>query len=272
MSSFLTENDYLIISRLLSCFSTSYGSNGRLKLIQTLDNSMSICTSMSSRIQHQLKCQSLISRLLSTAIQKQTSIYHDGGLYFTILFCNFLIQIRDITMNHNKQNLFFESCLKLIDEINIPKETITFNSIHPLLAIVRSVICKPLAYNNSDIVREKLCLLSVKSFLENISMTKSSQEQLILTIQGLSTCQSTLVNGLLYQISTSKSSLCSKKPRCCLYFTISLAGDYTIEDLDHIETETEMFEWIQNTAERITKQILEYTCLHNNGLILCQKV
>ncbi|CAF4433835.1 unnamed protein product, partial [Adineta steineri] len=55
MSSFLTNDDYLIISRLLSFFSSSYGSNGRLKLIQTLDNSMSICTSISSRIQYQLK-------------------------------------------------------------------------------------------------------------------------------------------------------------------------------------------------------------------------
>ncbi|CAF5191845.1 unnamed protein product, partial [Rotaria magnacalcarata] len=97
-------------------------------------------------------------------------------------------------------------------------------------------------------------------------------QQLILTIQGLSIHESTLFNGLLYQILTSKSYLCSKKIRSCLYFTISLAGDYTIEDLDHIETESQMFKWIQNTAERITKQILEYTCLHNGGLILCQKV
>jgi len=33
-----------------------------------------------------------------------------------------------------------------------------------------------------------------------------------------------------------------------------------------------MFQWIQNTADRIVKQIIEYTCLHNGGLILCQKV
>jgi len=33
-----------------------------------------------------------------------------------------------------------------------------------------------------------------------------------------------------------------------------------------------MFEWIQNTADRIAHQIIEYTCLHNGGLILCQKV
>ncbi|CAF3658103.1 unnamed protein product [Rotaria sordida] len=272
MSSFLTNNDYLIISRFLSFFSTSYGSNARLKLIQTLDNSMSICTSISCRIQHQLKCQHLISRLLSTAIEKQISIYHDGGLYFSIIFCNFLIQFRDITINSNKQNLLFESCLNLIDEINISQETITFNSIHQLLAIVRAVICKPLAYNNSDLLREKLCLLSVKSFLENLTMINSSIEQLILTIKGLSIDESTLFNGLLYQISISKSYLCSKKIRSCLYFTISLAGDYTIEDLDHIETDKQMFEWIQNIAEHIIKQIIEYTCLHNGGLILCQKV
>ncbi|CAF3448207.1 unnamed protein product [Rotaria socialis] len=272
MSSFLTNNDYLIISRLLKFFSTSYGANARLKLIQTVDNSMSICTSISSRIQHQLKCRHLISRLLSAAIQKQTSIYHDGGLYFSIIFCSFLIQCRELSMNAAKQNLFFQCCLNFIDEMNIPKETITFNSIHQLVAIVRAVICKSLAYNNSDLLREKLCLLSVKSFLENITMINSSTQQLILTIQGLSIHESTLFNGLLYQISTSKSYLCSKKIRSCLYFTISLAGDYIIEDLDHIETETQMFKWIQNTAERITKQILEYTCLHNGGLILCQKV
>ncbi len=85
MSSLLTNEDYLIISRLLSFFSSSYGSNARLKLIQTLDNSMSICTSISSRIQHQLKCRHLISRLLSAAIQNQISIHHDGGLYFSII-------------------------------------------------------------------------------------------------------------------------------------------------------------------------------------------
>ncbi|CAF4231478.1 unnamed protein product [Rotaria sp. Silwood2] len=273
MSSFLTNNDYLIISRFLSFFSTSYGSNARLKLIQTLDNSMSICTSISSRIQHQLKCRHLISRLLSAAIQKQTSIYHDGGLYFSIIFCSLLIQFRDMSINSiNKQNSLFEYCLNLIDEMNVPQETITFNSVHQLLAIVRAVICKPLAYNNSDLLREKLCLLSVKSFLENITMINSSTQQLILTIEGLSIDESTLFNGLLYQISTSKSFLCSKKTRSCLYFTISLAGDYTIEDLDHIETEQQMFEWIQNTAEHITKQIIGYTCLHNDGLILCQKV
>ncbi|CAF3760145.1 unnamed protein product [Rotaria sp. Silwood1] len=272
MSSFLTNNDYLIISRFLSFFSTSYGSNARLKLIQTLDNSMSICTSISSRIQHQLKCRHLISRLLSAAIQKQTSIYHDGGLYFSIIFCSLLLQFRDMSINSHKQNSLFEYYLNLIDEINIPQETITFNSIHQLLAIVRAVICKPLAYNYSDLLREKLCLLSVKSFLENITMINSSTQQLILTIQGLSIDESTLFNGLLYQISLRKSFLCSKKIRSCLYFTISLAGDYTIENLDHVETEKQMFEWIQNTAEHITKQIIEFTCLHNGGLILCQKV
>jgi McKusick-Kaufman syndrome protein len=264
MSSFLTNEDYLIISRLLSFFSSSYGGrNARLKLIQTLDNSMSVCTSISSRIQYQLKCRHMISRLLSSAIQKQISAYHDGGLYFSIIFCNFLIQFRDI--HSNKKISLFEDCLDLIDEMNIPKEIITFNSIHQLMAIARAVICKSLAYNNSDFLREQLCLLSVKSFLEKIT----TEQQLILTIQGLSTEESALFNGLLYQ---RNSPLCSQTTRSCLYFTISLAGDYIIEDVDHIETEKQMFEWIQNVADRIAKQIIEYNHLHNGGLILCQKV
>jgi McKusick-Kaufman syndrome protein len=267
MSSFLTNDDYLIITRLLSFFSSSYGGrNARLQLIQTLDNSMSVCTSISSRIQYQLKCRHLISRLLSAAILKQTSIYHDGGLYFSIIFCNFLIQFREI--NSNKKLSLFDSCLDLIDQMNIPTEIITFDSIHQLMAMVRAVICKSLAYNNSDLLREQICLLSVKSFLENIT----SQQQLILTIEGLSTEESTLFNGLVYQTSIINSSLCSEITRLCLYFTISLAGDYTIEDVDHIETEKQMFEWIQTTADRISKQIIEYTHLHNGGLILCQKV
>lgn len=271
MSSFLTNEDYLILSRLRSFFSTCYGGeNVRLKLIQTLDNSMSICTSISSRIQHQLKCQYMISRLLSVAMKKQSSIYHDGGIYFSIIFCNFLIQFREnLSM---KKTVIFESCLNLIDQMNISKEIITFNSIHQLMAIVRAVICKPLAYQSSNLLREQICLLAVKSFLENITMKNSPEQQLILTIEGLSTEESTLFNGLLYQISTLNSSLCSETTRSCLYFTISLAGDYTIEDVDHIETEIQMFEWISNTADRIVKQIIEYKCLHNGGLILCQKV
>jgi hypothetical protein len=270
MSSFLTNEDYLIISRLLSFFSSSYGGqNARLKLIQTLDNSMSICTSISSRIQYQLKCRHLISRLLSAAIKKQISIYRDGGIYFSIIFCSFLIQFRDIS---NKKISLFESCLNLIDQMNIPKEIITFDSIHQLIAIARAVICKSLVYKNSELLREQICLLAVKSFLENITMINSSEQQLILTIEGLSVEESTLFNSLLYQMSTSNSSLCSERTRCCLYFTISLAGDYTINDVDHIETEKQMFEWIQNTADRIAQQIIEYTCLHNGGLILCQKV
>ena len=45
-----------------------------------------------------------------------------------------------------------------------------------------------------------------------------------------------------------------------------------IDDVDCIEMETQMFEWIQNTADQISKQIIAHTRLHNNGLILCQKV
>lgn len=273
MSSFLTNDDYLIITRLLSFFSSAYGGeNARLKLIQTLDHSMSICTSRSNRIQYQIKCRHLISRLLLAAIQKQISIYHDGGLYFSIIFCSFLIQVRDISMDSMKTISLFQSCLNLLDQINIPKEIITWNSIHPLMAIVRAIICKSLAYKNSDFIREQICLLTVKSFLENITMINSSEQQLILTIDGLDVEQSTLFNGLFYQISTINTSLCSKRIRSCLYFTVSLAGDYTIEDVDHIETEKQMFEWIQNTADRIAKQIIEYTQLHYGGLILCQKV
>ena len=145
MSSFLTNEDYLIISRLLSFVSSAYGGeNTRLKLIQTLDHSMSICTSMSSRIQSQLKCRHLISRLLFAAIQKQITIYHDGGLYFSIIFCSFFIQFRDLSINSNKKLVLLQSCLNLIDQMNISKEIITFNSIQPLMAIVRAVICKSL--------------------------------------------------------------------------------------------------------------------------------
>ncbi|CAF0827860.1 unnamed protein product [Adineta steineri] len=129
MSSLLTNKDYLITSRLLSCFSPSYGGgNARLKLIQTLDNSMSICTSISSRIQYQLKYRHLVLCLLSIAVQKQTSIYHDGGLYFSIIFCSFLIQSQDILSN--KKLTLFQSYLDLIDQMNIPKEIITFDSIY----------------------------------------------------------------------------------------------------------------------------------------------
>ncbi|UJR09895.1 hypothetical protein I4U23_014117 [Adineta vaga] len=273
MTSLLTNEDYLIISRLLSFFSSSYGPDGRLKLIQTLDHSMSICTSISSRIQHQMKCRYLISRLLSSAIQKQTSMYCDGGLYFSIIFCSCLKQFHEITIESNKKRLLlFEQCLDLLDQINLPIETITFNSIDQLMAIVRSILCKPLIYNHSNLLREQLCLLSVKAFLENVTMTNSSLQQLVLTIEGIPTEESTLFDGLLYQTSSLYPSLCSKITRSCLYFTISLAGDYTIDNVDHTETETQMFQWIQNSADQISKQIIDYTCLHHGGLILCQKV
>ena len=85
-------------------------------------------------------------------------------------------------------------------------------------------------------------------------MSSTSKQQLILMIEGLDVEESTLFNGLLYQISILKSSICSQKRRSCLYFTNSLAGDYTIDDVDHIETEKEMFQWIEHTADRIVKQ------------------
>lgn len=268
-SSFLTTDDYALLSRLLAFFSTSYGGeNARLKLIQTRDYSTSVCTSFSHRIYSQLKCRHLLSRLLCTAMEKHKSIYHDGGLYFSMIFCQFLIELRQ-----QSKMTFFQTCLNLIDQMNIIRETISFNSIHPLLASVRAVICKPLAYQNSILLREHICLLAVKSFLENITLTNSSEQQLILTIDGLDIEQSSLLPGLLYQISTdSHSSICSKRMRNCLYFTVSLAGDYTIEDVDHIETEDEMFEWIERTANRIAEEIIACTCLHDGGLILCQKV
>ena len=74
--------------------------------------------------------------------------------------------------------------------------------------------------------------------------------------------------GLLYQIFTLNAALCLKRTRTCLYFTISLVEDYTIEDVDHIETEQPMFEWIENTAGRIAKQMIGYSRLHQDGLIL----
>ncbi|CAF0900894.1 unnamed protein product [Adineta ricciae] len=272
MASLLTTEDYTIISRLLLFFSTSYGPSGRLKLIQTLDHSMSTCTSMSTRIQRQLKCRSLISRLLSAAINKQISTYHDGGLYFSILFCSFLKQFRDLTSETNRSPVvLFEQCLDLLDQFVLPIETVTFSSIDQLLAIARSILCKPLIYSHSDALREQLCLLSVKSFLENMTMVNSSMQQLTLTVEGLPVEESTLINGLLFQTSTSLL-LPSKTTRLCLYFATSLAGDYTVDDVDHIEMETQMFEWIQNTADQISKQIIAHTRLHHNGLILCQKV
>lgn len=275
MSSFLTTDDYAVISRLLAFFSSSYGgTNARLKLIQTRDHSTSICTSFSHRIHSRLKCRHLISRLLLTAIEKQRSIYHDGGIYFTMIFCQFLIEIQQrFNFDRRKKISFFQNSLNLIDQMNINREMIHFNSVHPLLAIVRAIICKPLAYQNSALRREEICLLTVKSFLENITLTNSSEQQLILTIEGLDIEQSKLFTGLLYQISTgSSSSLCAKRLRICLYFTVSLAGDYAIEDVEHIETEDEMFEWIERTANRITEQLLGCTQLHHGGLILCQKV
>ena len=274
MSSFLTNDDYALISRLLAFFSSSYGGeNARLKLIQTRDHSTSICTSFSHRIHSQLKCRHLISRLLLSAIEKQKSIYHDGGIYFSMIFCQFLIEIHQrCNFDRRKKISLFQSSLNLIDQMNIDREMISFNSIHPLLAIVRAIICKPLAYKNSALLREQICLLTVKSFLENITLTNSSEQQLILTIEGLDVEQSSLFTGLLYQISTGSSSLCSKRVRICLYFTVSLAGDYAIEDVDHIETEDEMFEWIERTANRIAEQLLGCIRLHHGGLILCQKV
>lgn len=273
MTSFLSNEDYAIISRLLSFLSSSYGGkNARLKFIQTLDQSMSICTSMSKRIQAQIKCQHRISRLLFVAIEKQLATYHDGGLYFSLIFCQFLIQFRDLTMNLNRKMTLFHSCLNLLDQMEISKVNLTFNSIQLLIALVRSVICKSLAYKNSDFLREHLCLLSVKSYLEKITLINFSKQQLILTIQGLDIEQSTLYDGLIYQLSTYDSALCSQQTRTCLYFSNSLAGDYTMDNLDHIETDQQMFEWIAKLADRIVEQIIEYQCLHHGGVIFCQKV
>lgn len=273
MSTLLTDGQYQIISRLLAYFSSSYGPHGRLKLIQTLDSSMSIYTSRSSRIQHQLKCRHLISRLLSAAIQKQISRCRDGGLYFSILFCSFLLQLRENTSSEQKKLVLFRSCLDSIDQMNIPSELIHLNSVDQLLALVRAVMCKSLAYNSSEQCREHLCLLTVRSFLENITVTNPTDQQLILTIEGLPADQSALFNGLLYQIiSSSHSSICSARSRPCLFFTISLAGDYTIDNVETIETTEQTYEWLQTTASRLAEQILAYTRLHHGGLILCQKV
>ena len=272
MTSFLTDEHYSLLTRLLSYFSSSYGPHGRLKLIRTLESSMSICTSRSSRLQSQLKCRHLLSRLLTAAIGKQLALYHDGGLYLTIVFCNFLLQTREITTNGPQRLALFRSSLDLVDQMSIPTEAVTFESVQPLLALVRGVMCKPLAYKNSEHCREQLCLLTVKSFLENVTMKNSSQQQLILTLEGLPATESTLFNGLLYQMSSMKSLPTSTSLRRCLLFNISLAGDYAIDDVDTIETHAHTFEWIQTAAERIVEQILQYTSLHHGGWILCQKV
>ena len=229
MSKLFTDEHYRILSRLLTYFSSAYGPHAHLKLIQTLDHSMSVYTSRSSRIQSQLKCRHLISRLLTAAMHKHLSLYHDGGLYFTMIFCHFLLQIREISFDEHQKLRLFRSCLDLIDQLEIPIETVNFHSVQPLLAIVRAVMCKSFAYNSSELIREQLCLLTVKSFLENLHI--SDQQQLILTIDGVPVEQSRLVNGLLYQTSSVKSSLCSLVTRPCLYFTISLAGDYSLEDM-----------------------------------------
>ena len=272
MTSFLTDEHYSLLARLLAYFSSSYGAHGRLKLIRTLESSMSICTSRSSRLQSQLKCRHLLSRLLTAAIGKQLALYHDGGLYLTIVFCNLLLHTRDITKNEPQRIAVFRSSLDLVDQMRIPTETITFESVQPLVALVRGVMCKPLAYKYSEHCREQLCLLTVKSFLENVTMTSSSTQQLILTLESLPTTASTLFNGLLYPMSPMKSLPTSTSSRRCLLFSISLAGDYTIGDVDTIETHAHTFEWIQTAAKRIVEQILQYTSLHHGGLILCQKV
>lgn len=261
----LSDADYATSSRLLTFFSSSYGSkNARLKLIRTLDRSMTICSSMSNRLQSQIKCQHRISRLVLTAIQKQLAIYADGGLYFTIIFLSFLLQFRDLKNNIS----LFHSCLNLFDQIEIDRELLTLNSIQSLLAIVRSVICKPLAYRNNQQIREHVCLLAVKSYLENLSTNQ--QQQFILTIDNLDIEQSNLFDGLIYSHSTVINL--SVRQRTCLYFRNSLAGDYELSNLDRIETERELFEWIQMAADRIAKQIIDYSCLHHSGLVLCQKV
>jgi hypothetical protein len=270
MSQLLNDDAYRILARLLTYFSSSYSYNGRLKLIQTLDSSMNVYTSRSNRIEHQLKCRHRISRLLSVAIQKQISLYHDGGLYLAIAFSSFLLQLREIGVDQQLSS--FQTCMQLVDRMKIPFETIDFNSIYPLLAIVRAVLCKSFAYDRSEHIREQLCLLTAKSFLENITMLDLSEQQLTLTIEGLSVVHSELYSGLLYRIGTASSSLHSATSRSCLYFTISLAGDYTIDNIDTVETSQETFQWLQAIVNRLAKQILAYTCLHNGGLILCQKV
>lgn len=259
----LSNNDYELLSRLLAFFSSSYGGQyAHLKLIRTLDQSMTICSSMSNRLQAQIKCQHRISRLVLSALQKQLTTYHDGGLYFTIVFLSFLLQFREIQNSIS----IFHSCLNLFDQIEIDREILTLNSIQSLISIVRSVICKSLAYRNNQQIREHICLLAVKSYLENLSL---NQQQFILTIDHLQIEQSNLFDGLIY---TNSSIHLSNQQRTCLYFRISLAGDYQIENIDHIETDKEIFEWIRLTADRIARQIIANSCLHHGGLVLCQKV
>lgn len=260
----MSKFDEEILSRLLTYFSSSYSFNGKLKLIETLDSSMNVLTSRSSRVIRQLKCQRTISRLLINAMEKQHFLHHDGGLYYSMIFTRFLLELE-----RNSIKLFdLQNCLTLIEQIEIDFVTIDFKSIRPLLALVRSVICKPLAFDYSTRIREEICLLTVKSFLEKIT----SNDQNLLTIEGLPIEQSKLFSGLLFPIYSSKSSICSSRTRSCLYFTISLAGDHLIDDLDVVQTRDELFQWIENVANRLTKEILKYSQLHDGGLVLCQKV
>ena len=261
---FMSMNDDETLSRLLTYFSSSYSSNGKLKLIQTLDSSMNVLTSRSSRVIRPLKCQRTISRLLLAAMEKHLSMHHDGGLFYAMLFGRFLAEIRAQPTKLTD----LQTCLTLIEQIDLDSPTLEFQSIQPLLALVRGVICKPLAYDFSDQCREEICVLTTKAFLEKIT----SNGQYVLTIEGLPIDESKLFTGLLYPIHSPKALLCASRTRPCLYFTVSLAGDHSIEDLDVLETRDELFRWIQNVAKRLSDGILRYTQLHHGGLVLCQKV
>ena len=252
------------LSRLLTYFSSSYSFNGKLKLIPTLDASMNVLTSRSSRVIRPVKCQRTISRLLFAALEKQLSTHHDGGLYYAMLFGRFLREIRAQPIKLTD----LQTCLTLIEQLELDSPTLEFKSVQPLLALVRGVICKPLAYEFSEQCREEICLLTTKSFLEKIT----SNGQNLLTIEGLPIEESKLFVGLLYPIHSPKALVCASRPRPCLYFTISLAGEHSIEDLDVLETRDELFQWIQNVANRLSDALLRYSQLHHGGLVLCQKV
>ncbi|CAF0873742.1 unnamed protein product [Didymodactylos carnosus] len=276
ITQFWTNTQYELVSKLLTFFSSSYGAMGHLKMIQTHDSSTSILTSLSSRFQHTMAYKKLFSNILFAAVRKQSQTYFDSGLYFAMIFCNFLLQVNEHVCLHLK-NKVLEQCIECIDQIDeLDWLEIEFDSVHTMLAIVRSVLCKPLAYDCSQTLREQLCLLCVKTYLEhiNIDNEKNNQQQLILTIEGLNTDESNLYEGLLYQIPENSYKQCftitTSKP--CLFFTISLAGDYIIENASLIETNCTPSEWIKKTADTIINNIIKFKNLHNGGIILCQKV
>lgn len=272
MSLLLNDESLAVLRRLLTCFSTSFGFNGRLKLIEMLEKSFTVLSSRSNRIESALKCRHQISRLVLTGIHKQVENYHDGGLYFSMILLNILLYMSSIDVQESKRISIYRSVLDLIDRINIDSVKLDFDSVHSMLSIVRAVICKPLIVQHSSLDREHVCLLSIKSYLEKITNEQLSQNQFLLTVEGAPIDSSELLDGLVLEVFTTNNTYLSTNCRPCLLFTNSLAGDFQIDQLEQMETKQEKFQWIQSIADLIVERILRFTRLHHSGVIFCQKV